>query len=111
MKKKTNAPKYIDPGTGEVRGTLKIPPVPTPDEVHRSFHGSFPRRSSENVYDDDDNKARGSVRQEDRIYPKQGWEAERKAALKPGPVKVYTKAEIAEYTRQRDWVEELDNDD
>jgi hypothetical protein len=32
--------------------------------------------------------------------------------IKHGPVKVYTKEEVAEYNRQRqrDWIEELDNE-
>lgn len=88
-------PKYIDDRTGRVRDTLKIKPVPEPEDVYKTFQGGHTRRSSEQIYDDDDTMATGSVRQNERILP---------SNTKPpthGKVRKYTKKELKEYEQNR----------
>ena len=108
MKKKNNTPKYIDSRTGEVRDTLKKRPVPTPEEVHKSFHGVSGDRGKAafpDVGDEDDipSKIKTEV-----VYPMNVD----LSGIQPGPVKSYTKQEVFDFNEQRqhDWIEEQGDD-
>lgn len=71
---------------------LGIKSIPTPDEVFEYFQtkGRYPHDSTE----------------EEVAIALPKYESQQH-----GPTKVYTPEEVAEYNRQRDWIEELDDAD